>query len=77
MCILTMKSVTFALRAKSTLAARGVAAEVVNLDPKLTKKGCAYGIRFSCADAESVQRILTAKDVPFGVLMGNREERKE
>ena len=73
MCILTMKSVTYALRARSALAARGIDAEVVNIDPKLTKKGCAYGIRFACAQTLSVERILSSKELPYGVLMGNRE----
>lgn len=73
MCILTMKSVTHAFRAKSALAARGISADVVSLDPKLTEKGCAYGIRFSCAASAAVERTLTEKALPFGVLMGNRE----
>lgn len=74
MCILTMKSMTNALRAKSALEARGIAVTVVSLDPKLTERGCAYGIRFSCEAAEAVERTLTAKNLPFGVLMGNRGE---
>lgn len=71
MCILTMKSVTNALRARSVLEGKGVPAEVVNLDPKLTKKGCLYGIRFPCGNTSDVRRILTERDVPFGELMGN------
>ena len=74
MCILTMKSMTHAFRAKSVLAARGISAEVVSLDPKLTEKGCAYGIRFSCSDSTAVERTLTAKALPFGVIMGRRGE---
>lgn len=73
MCILTMKSMTHALRAKNVLASRGIVVDVVNLDPKLTEKGCGYGIRFPCGEAAAVQGILAAREVPFGVLMGNRE----
>ena len=50
MCILTMKSMTHALRARSVLENRGIEAAVVNLDPKLTARGCAFGIRFPCAE---------------------------
>ncbi len=70
MCILTMKSMTNALRAQSVLASRGMDVSVVTLDPALTEKGCAYGIRFSCDDVETVRTHLTAKNVPFGILIG-------
>ncbi len=71
MCILTMKSVTNALRARNALKGKGIQSEVTSLDPKLTQKGCAYGIRFACEDTADVRRILTEKELPFGVLMGN------
>ncbi len=67
-----MKSMTHALRAKSVLAAKGIAVYVVNLDPALTEKGCAYGIRFSCNEEERIRVYLTAKNVPFGILIGRK-----
>ncbi len=70
MCILTMKSMTGALRAKSALDARGISCTVVNIDPHLTAHGCAYGIRFACANSEKAIEFLAAKGVPYGVLIG-------
>ena len=75
MCILTMRSMTNALRAQSVLAARGLDISIVTLDPALTEKGCAYGIRFSCNEADSIRGQLSAKNVPFGVLIGRTGER--
>ena len=70
MCILTMKSITNAIRAKNVLEGRGISVTIVSIDPRLTERGCAYGIRFDCADAERVKGTLDAKGVPYGVLLG-------
>lgn len=73
MCILTMKSMTFALRAKSVLDSRGISVSVVNLDPHLTERGCAYGIRFACGEQTKVKEILSERGIPFGMLIGIKE----
>ncbi len=73
MCILTMKTMTHALRAKNILEGRGIFASVVSLDPRLTERGCAYGIRFSCKDTERIKGTLEAKGIAYGILIGGRE----
>ena len=75
MCILTMQSMTYALRAKSVLEVRGITVSIVNLDPTLTREGCAYGIRFPCVYGEQIRTALKAKNVPFGILIGGKENR--
>ena len=50
MCIVTMKSMTSAIRAKNVLHGKGIAVEIQNLDPSVTAKGCAYGLSFNCID---------------------------
>ncbi len=71
-----MKSVTHAIRAKNVLEGRGIPVTIVNIDPRLTAHGCAYGIRFSCADAERVEGTLAAKNVPYGVRIGAQGDRR-
>ena len=73
MCILTMQSMTQALKAKNVLEAHGVRVTIVNLDPNLTDKGCAYGIRFLCGLESKVKGILNAKNIPYGILMGAQD----
>ena len=46
MLIVTMNTMTQAMRGRSALEARGIPAEIVGLDPSLTGRGCAYGLRF-------------------------------
>lgn len=73
MCILTMQSMTHAIRAKSVLSQKGIAVSVVSIDPALTAKGCAYGIRFPCEAEERIRMHLSVKNVPFGILIGRRD----
>ena len=70
MCILTMTSITHAIRAKNVLESRGLSVTIVSIDPRLTARGCSYGVRFSCADAERIKGTLDARGVPYGVLLG-------
>ena len=70
MCILTMKSITHAIHAKNVLEGRGISVTIVSIDPRLTARGCSYGIRFACADADRIKGTLDAKGAPYGVLLG-------
>ncbi len=73
MCILTMKSMTQALRARGALAARGILSEVVNIDAKLTAKGCAYGVELPCPLLKKALSVLAEKSISFGVVLGAGE----
>jgi len=71
MCILTMQSVTVAMKAASALRTRGMECEVVGVDPSLTSRGCGYGVRCAPCDRESVEAALRARNIPFGEWLGN------
>ena len=70
MCILTMKNMTQAMKARAALESRGIRGEIVSLDPSLTRNGCAYGIRLPCAQTEDAMRQLEAKKIPWGTVIG-------
>lgn len=70
MCIVTMKSMTMALRAKNVLYAKGILTEVQNLDPSVTARGCAYGLSFNCSEKEKIKHYLDGKGVPYGEWIG-------
>ena len=70
MCIAPMKSMTAAQKGKTALNSDGVHAEIVSLDPMLTKNGCAYGLSFNCTDKEKSVRILKTKKIAHGEIIG-------
>ena len=65
-----MKTMTLAMRGKSALDARGILAEIVSLDPSLTQRGCAYGLRFSAQTRDEALRCLSEKKIPWGTVLG-------
>ena len=71
MCIVTMKSMTSAIRAKNVLHGKGIAVEIQNLDPSVTAKGCAYGLSFNCIDKARIMRELDSKRITSGEWIGD------
>lgn len=57
-CIATISSLNLSIKAQKTLANEKIYCKIVSLDPSLTKKGCAYGIEFSCSEERTVRTIL-------------------
>ncbi len=65
MCIASLKSMTIALKAQRALNENGIINEIVKLEPYMTKKGCAYGIKFDCINVYSVTNVLKEKRVKY------------
>ncbi len=65
MCIASLKSMTIAIKAKRALNEANFDCEIIKLEPYMTKKGCAYGIKFDCMNIYSVENILNNKRVKY------------
>ena len=70
MCIAAMRNMTAAIKGRNALASVGIPCTIVNLEPTLTKRGCAYGLSFSCAHLGRVKAILSQKRISFGEILG-------
>ncbi len=57
-CIATISSLNLSIKAQKALASEKIYSKIVSIDPKLTKKGCAYGIEFACSEERTVRTIL-------------------
>lgn len=71
MCIVTMKSMTSAIRAKNVLHGRGIAVEIQNLDPSVTARGCAYGLSFNCGDKARIMHEMDSRRITYGEWIGD------
>lgn len=69
-CIIPMKSPTIAKKAERALAGLKITANVVSVDPSVTKHGCGYGLSLYCCDAERAKDILRYRNIPYGDLIG-------
>lgn len=65
MCVASLRSMTFAVKAKKALSESGINSEIIKLEPNMTQKGCAYGIRFDCVNLRSAKDALTQKRVKY------------
>jgi hypothetical protein len=65
MCVASLKSMTYAIKAQKVLSAFDIEAEIVRLEPQMTHNGCAYGVKFDCVNLYSVQDALSKKHVNY------------
>ena len=57
-CIATIPSLNICIKAQKALSENAIYYKIVSIDPKLTKRGCAYGIEFPCSEERNVKSIL-------------------
>lgn len=65
MCIASLKSMTYAIKAKKALDDFFIESEIVKLEPHMTKKGCAYGIKFNCINKQQVEEAFKRWSVKY------------
>lgn len=69
-CIIAMKTRTSAEHARRIAAGMKISSEVVSVDPSVTKRGCAFGLRLNCADTDELRSALDRKGVSYGDVLG-------
>ena len=69
MCIIALKSMTYAFKAKKALDDSLIESEIIKLEPQMTKKGCAYGISFNCINLENVQCALKKFSIRYSEIV--------
>ncbi|MBE6637292.1 MAG: DUF3343 domain-containing protein [Ruminococcaceae bacterium] len=65
LCLLTLQSVTYSMKAQRVLSERGVWLNAVKLGSEYAAKGCTHGIRFDCRDRRTVERVLRENRIPY------------
>ena len=65
MCVASLRSMTIALKAKKVLNEAFIDCEIIKLEPQMTKRGCAYGIKFDCINIYSVENVLKQNRVKY------------
>ena len=65
MCVASLRSMTHAVKAKKALADFLIDSEIVKLEPYMTEKGCAYGIKFDCVNLYQAEDALKQKSVKY------------
>lgn len=62
-CTAAMGSLTYAIKAQRALAEGGITCEIVKLDSSMTRRGCAYGVTFSCEEQRAVRAVLSKEKI--------------
>lgn len=57
-CIATIPSMNICIKAQRALNENAIFCKIISIDPKITRRGCAYGIEFACTEEKNVRTIL-------------------
>lgn len=71
MCIASVKSMTYALKAKRALASHYINSEIIKLDSSVTKNGCAYGVKFDCINLYSAENALKSQNIKYSQILSS------
>ncbi len=71
MCIASVKSMTYALKAKRALASYYINSEIIKLDSSITKNGCAYGVKFDCINLYSAENALKSQNIKYSQILSS------
>ncbi len=69
-CVIGMRSQFLAEKARRAAAFEKIGAEVVSIDPSVTKRGCSLGLRINCEDTDRLIRTLERKKIAYGDIIG-------
>ena len=69
MCIVALKSNTYAQKAKKILFKQGIKAEILRLEPYKTKNGCSYGVSFPCESQFHVEFYLKQSNINYSEIL--------
>ena len=64
-CLITMKSMTYTVRAEVVLKNNGLQAKAVKLDGEDARRGCAHGVRVLCRDRRRIEELLRENRIPY------------
>ena len=62
-CTAAIGSLTIAMKAKTALDSAALDGRIVKLDPSMTRRGCAYGIEYSCEDHKAVRSTFNTANI--------------
>ena len=69
MCIVALKSITYAIKAKKALEDYYIEAEIIKLEANMTKKGCAYGVKFNSVNCDSAMLAFKHYNIKYTELI--------
>ena len=67
--VIALSSVTYAMKGAALLRKNAIAAQTVRLEPKQTKRGCAYGLQIAKAHQNRAVLLLREAGIPFSQIL--------
>ena len=71
MCVVSLKSMTYAHKARKVLTKYNISSEIIKLDSNMMQKGCSYGLKFDCYNLLATEKALKDNNVKYSQILTN------
>jgi hypothetical protein len=68
-CVIALSSITYAMKGERVLGAEGIPVRQVRLEPRATRRGCAFGLAVPCSRRRIATELLAAAGIPFSQVL--------
>lgn len=69
-CVIAMQSQTAAEKARRIAVSEQMGAEVVSIDPSVTRHGCSVGLLMDCENARRLCELMDRRNLVHGDIIG-------
>ena len=71
MCLISLKSNTYAQKVRKILSNNRFSVEIIRLESQKSTRGCSYGIKFPCENLYYIKSILNQNNIEYSEILGN------
>ena len=61
----TLRSITYAMKAQKLLYENGISSEVVRLGGEYAERGCTHGLRLAGRDRFAAEELMRRRGIPY------------
>ena len=69
MSIIALKSMTYSIKLYNALKENYIESEIVKLEPNMTKRGCAYGVKINSVNLEHALKVIQNKSIKYSEII--------
>ena len=69
MCVIAMKSMTYSIKLKNLLKDNYIESEIIKLEPKMTKRGCGYGVKLNSINLDLALSIMQNSSIKYSEII--------
>lgn len=60
---------TYSIKLNNALKEKFIESEIIKLEPKMTKRGCAYGVKINSVNLDAALNVMQSKSIKYSEII--------